>query len=115
MCEFARTKPLPADRLAKLNNTQFYRLTEDLYNGLTPKQKRKFTDRLGLTGVNHLAYGYFVRALIGTYRAAGWRKLVLLVQAPFRYPGFLRRSKADAKKKGLDARTGEPLKKAATA
>lgn len=115
LCEFTRTKPITGERLAKLNNQQLYRLGDDLYNSLSAKRRRKFTDWLGVTTGNHLSFGFFLKALIGTYRATGWRKLALFVQAPFRYPGFIARSISSAKSKGLDARTGEPLKKAATA
>jgi hypothetical protein len=112
VCEFFRVKPLGDAELARLNNLQLYRLGEDLYGRQSPKAKRRFTNHLGLTTEDHLSYGYFIKALVGVHRATGWRKLAILVQAPFRYPGFVRRSKASAKSKGLDARTGEPLKKA---
>ena len=112
LCEFFRVKPLGDVEIARLSNLQLYRLGEDLYGRQSTKAKRRFTNRLGLTVEDHLSYGYFVRALVGVYRATGWRKLAVLIQAPFRYPGFVARSKTSAKAKGIDARTGEPLKKA---
>lgn len=109
LTKFFRLKPLRPTELAKLNNTQFYRLCEDLYNAQPNKRKEAFTEWLGMTRRNPLAFRWFLNDSLRIYQAKGWRWWVVVLSSPFRYPGFLARTKASAAKEGIDPKTGERI------
>lgn len=109
LVKFFRVKPMDAATMAKLTNSQFYRACEDLYNRQPEKAKLRFTDSMGATRSNPLAFKWFAKDIFAIYQPKGIWKAWLWLTLPFRYPGFLKRSKARAKSKGLDVRTGEAI------
>lgn len=106
---FFRAKPMDAASMAKLTNSQLYRACEDLYNRQPEKAKVRYSDHLGITVSNPLSFRFFARQCQAVYRPKGLWKAWLWLTLPFRYPGFVQRSKAAAKAKGVNVRTGEEL------
>ncbi len=98
LCRFFKIKPLPDIDLARLSNEQFYRLCEDTYERQPRASKIAYTEELGLTPRRKpRAFKWFYRDLITIYRATGIRKAWLTIQAPFRYPAYLKRLDKSAK------------------
>lgn len=113
LCRFFKIKPLPAVDLARLSNEQFYRLCEDTYERQPRVRKIAYTEELGLTPRRQpRAFKWFLRDLITIYRATGLRKAWLTIQAPFRYPAYLRRldRQAEAEKLAAKSNKAEPDK-----
>jgi hypothetical protein len=105
LTEHFRVKRLHAVALAKMNNHALYHLGEDLWNLQNDKAKRRFMERQGILRANPLAFKWFVRDLLAFYpRAKLWVKAWHVIRAPFLYPGFVLRSRANlAKKRAVKA------------
>lgn len=95
MCLLAKKRP---GDIAKYNNTQLFRLGEDIWNQLPMRVKQRYLEDRGLIArANPLAFKWFVRDRVRLFQATGWRWLVVMIMSPFRYPGFLMRSKKVAR------------------
>jgi hypothetical protein len=91
--EFFRAKMPKEKELATMSNHDLYRLGQDLYNRQSNDGKRRYEEHVGGKRINPLALKWYLRDLKVFYRAKGWRWLAILLMTPFRYPGFVRRSR----------------------
>lgn len=111
LCRFFKLKPLESDKLARLSNEQFYRLCEDTYERQPRARKMDYAEELGLMPRRKpAAFKWYLRDLLTVYRATGWRKAWLTIQAPFRYPAYLRRmdKQAEAEERAAKSNKAEP-------
>ena len=94
ICNLANILPLNELELARFNNRELFRLGEDLWNKLPTKTKTRYLEDKGLIPrSNPLAFKWFIRDRVALFKATGWRWLVVMIMNPFRYPGFLKRSR----------------------
>lgn len=111
---FFRIKRILPNEIAMMTTSQIYRLCEDEYNRQPNRRKREFTEWLGLTPrSNPLAFKWFVSDTLKIKQPQSLtEKVIIYLQLPFRYPGFLKRKKQRmaAEKQMADAAKAKPTK-----
>lgn len=101
LCKFMHVKPVAAEQVAKLTNSEFYRLCDDTYNRQPLRKQRAYTEWLvPQQRRNPRSFKWFRVDLLRSYSAAPWyRRVWLYLTARFRYPKYLKRvHEAEAKK-----------------
>lgn len=110
LTKFAGLNRLKPTELAKLSNTEFYRLCEDAYNALPRRVKVAYAESIGAAPRrNPAAFKWFYRDLIALKQAEGWRWLWYTLAAPFKYRGFLARKKARLGEAAKSNKTGPDI------
>jgi hypothetical protein len=96
LVKFFRLKPVAAPVLATMSAGQIYKLCEDTWNRQPTRRKLDYQEAAGLSPRrNPLAYRWFVRDTMAFRQPASLaERLVIYVQLPFLYPGFLKRKRA---------------------
>lgn len=91
MCKLAKVKP---EISTSSTNKELFAKGEKFWNALPVKAQRAYLeDRNLIPRANPLAFKWFVRDRVRFFQATGWRWLVVMIMSPFRYPGFLLRSR----------------------
>jgi len=112
LVKFFRLKPVSPPELAAMSAGQIYKLCEDTWNRQPTRRKLDYQEAMGISPRrNPLAYRWFVRDTLAFRQPASFaERLVIYVQLPFLYPGFLKRKRArmaaeraEAEKKMQDA------------
>lgn len=96
LVKFFRLKPVSPPELAAMSANQLYKLCEDTWNRQPTRRKLDYQEAAGLSPRrNPLAYRWFVRDTLNIRQPASFaERLVIYVQLPFLYPGFLKRKRA---------------------
>jgi hypothetical protein len=106
MSKFFHEREVRPRDMAEMTNLEVYRLAEDLFNRQSRKAKDAYAEEIGaIPRREPLAFKWFLHDL-RRYKGAtsGMKRLLMTLQSPFRYPGFLRRAKADQEKAKAEAK-----------
>jgi len=116
LVKFFKLKALPAKELAGMTANQLYQLCEDTWNRQPTRRKLDYQEAAGLSPRRKpMAFKWFVLDILNIKQPKDLaEKLILYVQMPFRYPGFVRRKKARmaAEKAALTNQVQEAMAKA---
>lgn len=96
LVKFFRLKPISPPDLAKMSAGQIYKLCEDTWNRQPTRKKLDYQEAAGLSPRrNPLAFKWFVLDTLNIKQPKDFaERLIIYVQLPFRYPGFLKRKRA---------------------
>ena len=102
-CTFFHVRRIKDVELAKLSNTEIYKLTEDLYNRQPSRKKIRYAQYLGIGRENDTSFYWWWRDCVQIYRPNVLGYIVLAIRAPWLYPDFVRRKKASIAKRKEEA------------
>lgn len=106
LVKFFKLKPLEPTKLAAMTANQLYQLCEDTWNRQPNRRKLDYQEAMSLSPRRKpTAFKWFVVDTMNIKQPKDLaERLIIYVQLPFRYPGFVRRKKARMKAEKAEAK-----------